>query len=98
MDLLTADNLHMEIDFDPSKSETNFRDRGFGFDFAARIFLGEVSTSLNRVQDGEQRMKAIGVIDGALYAVIYTDRGDVRRIISARPASRKERREWQASE
>ena len=47
---------------------------------------------------GEPRMKAVGEIEGELYTVIFVDRGDVRRIISARPASRRERREWLRSE
>ncbi|MGI4797204.1 MAG: hypothetical protein ACRYG8_24755 [Janthinobacterium lividum] len=31
---------------------------------------------------------------GQLMAVVYTDRGEVRRIISARLASKRERAEW----
>jgi uncharacterized DUF497 family protein len=37
-------------------------------------------------------VKAIGVIDGREYVVIYTDRTDGRRIISFRDAKRQERR------
>ena len=39
-------------------------------------------------------MRAIGEIDGAVYVVIFFDDGEVRRIVSARPASRKEREQW----
>jgi uncharacterized DUF497 family protein len=43
------------------------------------------------------RVRAIGETkDGGVLAVIYTDRGDLRWIISARAASRKERQLWQA--
>jgi uncharacterized DUF497 family protein len=38
----------------------------------------------------------IGQVDANVLHVVYTDRGDVRWIISARPASRKERRQWAA--
>ena len=38
-------------------------------------------------------MRAVGEIEGELDIVIFVGRGDVRRIISARSASRTERRE-----
>ena len=46
---------------------------------------------------GEARVRAIGEADGLVLHVVFTDRGDVRRIISARLASRKERERWHAS-
>ena len=45
---------------------------------------------------GEIRIKAIGEADGIILAVIYTDRDDVRWIISARKANKKERALWLA--
>jgi uncharacterized DUF497 family protein len=88
----------MEIDFDPAKSERNRTERGFGFGFAARIFLGRISVSFARAQQGEVRMKAVGRIEDYCYAVIFFDDGDVRRIVSARRANRKETQQWLASE
>ena len=43
-------------------------------------------------------MKAIGDIEGVIYAVIFFDTNNMRRIVSARAASRKDRQEWLASE
>jgi uncharacterized protein len=40
-------------------------------------------------------MIAIGEVDNVVMVVVYTDRGEVRRIISARQASKKEREIWQ---
>jgi uncharacterized protein len=88
----------MEIDFDSRKSEQNRRERGFGFGFAARIFLGRVSISFARTEAGEPRMKAVGRIEAVCYAAIFVDDGNVRRIISARRANRKETKQWLASE
>ena len=45
---------------------------------------------------GEQRIIAVGEAAGNILVVVYTDRNNVRRIISARFASRKEREEWQS--
>jgi uncharacterized protein len=48
-----------------------------------------------RYDYGEERIKAIGEIDGRVYVVIYTDRPSVRWIISAWKASGKDVRAWQ---
>jgi uncharacterized protein len=87
----------MVFEWDEVKSRRNLSERGFGFEYAARIFLGPTLERLdNRREYGEVRIQAIGrVIDDILF-VVYTDRGDTRHIISARLASRKERRLWQS--
>jgi len=66
-----------------------------GFDFAALVFAsGVVEWPDDRHDYGEARFRAVGMADAILLHVVYTDRGAVRRIISARPASRKERMLW----
>lgn len=90
----------MEFEWDPAKSEANIQQRGFAFAFASRVF--EVFASERedlRADYGERRIIAIGEIDGALFTVVYTDRlrndaSPVRRIISARVSTRKERRQY----
>jgi uncharacterized DUF497 family protein len=87
----------MEFEWDEDKHHRNYRDRGFGFDFAALIFAGPVVEKRDtRKEYGELRMLALSEADGIVFAVIYTDREDVPRIISARRASKKERAEWQS--
>jgi len=87
----------MNFDWHDAKHERNLRERGFGFDFAALIFVGRVLTRIDDRRDyGEIRIKAIGEVDGIVLAVIYTDREDVRWIISARKANKKERELWLA--
>lgn len=83
--------------WDDEKHERCVRERGFGFDLAALIFDGDtVETADERRLYGEIRIKAIGEAAGFILVVIYTDRGDTRRIISARQANRKERQQWLA--
>jgi len=80
------------FEWDDGKSERNRRERGFGFDVAARIFAGDIlEREDKRHQYGERRILAIGAEEGQIYAVVYTWRDRRRRIISARPANRKER-------
>jgi uncharacterized DUF497 family protein len=89
----------LEYDFDPSKSDRNERERGFGFAFASLVFERRaVEVADTRFAYGEPRTRAIGEIDGVIYAVVYTDRDGVRRIISARIANRRERELWHSSE
>lgn len=86
----------MVFEWDDTKSQRTFHERGFGFDHAARIFMG---ATLERGDDrrnyGERRIQALGRADSDILFVVYTDRGDIRHIISARRANRKERRLWQ---
>lgn len=83
--------------WDEAKSRRTLSERGFGFDYAARIFLGPTLERQDRRRDyGEVRTQAIGETGGDVLFVVYTDRGEVRHIISARLANRKERRSWQS--
>ena len=50
----------------------------------------------NRRDYGEVRVQAIGIAGGDILSVIYSDRGELRRIISARLANKKERKLWQS--
>ena len=88
----------MRFDWDPAKNGRNQQERGFGFDLAALIFKGEtIEWPDDRRDYGEMRVRAIGEVDGVVLHVVFTDRGDVRRVISARLADRKERDRWHAS-
>ncbi len=92
----------MRVGFDDGKSERNERERGFGFLFAARVFLGDTIERLDsRKEYGEDRIIAIGRIEQDVLTVVYTWRLDddgepMRWIISARLASRAERRKYGA--
>ena len=84
----------MEFEWDEAKNETNIRKHGIGFDTAKRIFERPVTTAPDDRRDyGEDRDISIGRLgSGALIVVAHTERHGRIRLISARPASRKERR------
>jgi uncharacterized DUF497 family protein len=85
----------MLFEWDEAKSERTLRERGFGFDYAARIFADLTLERRDERRDyGEVRMEAIGRVGDDILFVVYTDRADVRRIISAPRANRKERKLW----
>lgn len=81
----------MEFEWDEAKSQHNFEERGFDFAYAAGIFDNLVLEATDSRRDyGEERIIALGSVGTNILVVVYTDRGDVHRIISARPANRKE--------
>ena len=84
----------MEVEWDETKNQTNIRKHGIGFATAQRIFEGTVATSPDHRRDyGEDRHISIGRVEAeALIVVTHTERRGRIRLISARPASRKERR------
>ena len=56
----------MIFDWNLAKSAKNEAERGFGFDFAARIFLGRVLVAPSYPgSDGEARFLALGEIEGS---------------------------------
>jgi uncharacterized DUF497 family protein len=90
----------LKLDWDPEKDALNQTKHGIGFVSASRVFIDphRIVSDSTRPEFGEVRMKAIGMVDDRLIAVIYTDRGSIRRLISARRARHNERREYRESE
>ena len=83
------------VEWDDDKADTNYKKHGIRFRVAARIFLDE-----NRIDyydelhsDNEDRWKVIGKVKDIL-AVIYTERREKLRIISARYATKEEEEEY----
>lgn len=86
----------MEITFDPQKSERNLRERGLGFEMAADFDLISATFNVDTRKDyGEVRTRALGFIGDTLYALVFTMRGSVLRVISLRRANRKERNRYE---
>ena len=82
------------FEWDDAKTAINLAKHGVPFDYAARVFLDEavVDFDASREADGEARRKAIGQIEGRIFTVVYAQRGDAIRIISARCANAMERK------
>lgn len=90
---LEVENLIIEWDDD--KAEINYKKHKIYFEDAARVFLDD-----NRIDyfdelhsDDEERWKVIGLVKNVL-AVIYTERSERLRIISARKANNREEAEY----
>ncbi len=83
----------MEFEWDESKNQQKHR---ISFEEAKEIFSGVVFTSISDKLDyGEIREVSIGTIQNiAIITVIYTERSEKIRIISARKATSKERTKY----
>ena len=89
----------MVFEWDERKNNSNHRKHGISFEDASRVFddPGMILFS-ERVQNGEERWQAIGIVQGTTLMLVVAhayhedEDGDVVRIISARRALRWERR------
>ena len=88
----------MIFEWDEAKSRRNLADRRLPFDAAVAMFDGPILETIDsRCDYGEIRMKVLGAVRGVCLVCVYTDRGEVRRIISLRLANRKERDDYRAA-
>lgn len=85
----------MRYTWDNDKNRRNLERHGIAFEDAKRIFDGQtLEREDDRFDYGETRVYAIGLVNGLEITVIYTDRNDERRIISAWRAEPHERRAY----
>ncbi len=81
------------FEWDEAKAEANLSKHGIGFPDAARVFddVRRLEWLDDRMDYGEERFITIGVVDDREIVVAYTMRGENRRLITARRATRRER-------
>ena len=90
----------MQFEWDDEKEKINIIKHGIDFTTAARVFKDENRLELydEAHSDFEDRYITIGLIDEIAYLVmvVYTEREEAIRLISARKATQKERRMYYA--
>lgn len=86
----------MKFEWDENKNQSNLQKHEISFEEAKEIFSGIYKRVLSPVESGEQRYLCIGVIKidtiDVVITVVAIFKKNIIRIISARPASRQERR------
>jgi uncharacterized DUF497 family protein len=90
------EDLELEFEWDELKARRNFDKHGVLFREAAEVFLDPFQQWLEASRNEEHRDAIIGYSRAKrLLLVVYVER-DVRiRLISARPATRQERRRYE---
>ncbi len=87
----------MEFEWDQKKSDACFAERGFDLAYALHAFLDPKRKVRqdNRWDYGEDRYQMVGAVAHRVFVVVYTVRGNVIRIISARKANQREVRDYE---
>ena len=81
----------MQIEFDSIKRNQTLTERGLDFARALDVFAGRQYTAEDlRFAYGERRFITVGLLDERMVLVVWTPRGEARRIISMRNANERE--------
>ena len=88
----------MRFQYDPDKAAANLEKHGVSFADAEGVFQDPLAVTVEDPDaEGEQRLVAVGLGSaGELLVVVYTERRDGCRLISARRATRKERKQYES--
>ena len=85
----------MDAEWDPAKARANLRKHGIRFADAVTALEDARAISVRGEWEDEERWITIGMDSLArLLVVVYTWRGEQIRLISARPATRREARQY----
>ena len=84
-------NKYTQIELDNDKRDKTLAERGLDFARAGEVFaVANVTNEDARASYGEQRFVTGGWLDGRTVVLVWTPRGEVRRIISMRKANERE--------
>jgi len=85
------------IEWDDDKNEINKQEHDLGFEIAQYVFADPERLERLDISDlnvsAEERWQTLGKVGPVLF-VVYTERGENKRIITARPADKSERRSY----
>jgi uncharacterized protein len=90
--------MGLRFEWDPRKADSNLKKHGITFQEATTVFADALSITIADPDhsEGEARFLDLGLSHRhRLVVVSYTERGKVIRIISARRASRSERKTYE---
>ena len=86
----------MDFEWDQRKAASNLKRHGVNFADAATIFEDDRALTIEDDRHDEDRFITLGTgALGQLLVVVYAFRGDRIRIISARKATARERRQYE---
>ena len=85
--------LDLVFEWDEEKERDNLKAHGLPFEVATRVFFDyfQMERRDDDSSEGEERWQTMGLYKDVLF-VVYTERGDAIRIMSARVAEPFERR------
>jgi uncharacterized DUF497 family protein len=90
--------MGLEFEWDDDKAKSNRKKHGVSFEEASTVFGDPLSRTIHDpVHSGEEdRFVTLGESErGRVLVVVFTDRDDRIRIISARVATKRERNDYE---
>jgi uncharacterized DUF497 family protein len=83
--------------WDEAKRESNLKKHGLDFKDAYLVYENPDKCTYESSRGDEDRLMdiAFAVVKGRLLTLVYVERGDEVRVISFRPASREERKQYE---
>ncbi len=91
------EGMELIFEWDEGKRQRNLVKHGLDFLRASQIFDGRPILSVPALNSAEVRFLSVGELEGRIVAVVWMRRGEVIRLISARPARLSERRVYYAA-
>jgi len=89
------------FEWEPQKAKSNLKKHGVSFEEASTAFQDTLSLTIDDPLHSidEERVVLIGMSNkNRLLVVVHTERGDNIRIISARKATKEERKNYESNE
>ena len=90
----------MRIEFDPDKDEANIIKHGVSLVFGAAVWADPMFLVIPtiRVEDGERRFRAIGMVGARLWTAVHVYRDGATRMISVRKSNDGEQRTYHSAQ
>jgi uncharacterized protein len=86
----------MRYQWDKDKAATNLSKHGIDFADAVSVFSDDLAITTQDERFDEERFITIGMdVFGQVLVLVYTFRGNQIRVISARKATRRERKQYE---
>jgi uncharacterized DUF497 family protein len=88
--------MAIRFEWNPAKAQANRQSHRVTFEQAVKAFADKFAVEWidDSVDYGEERLNLLGMSDGVLLHVTYTERDERIRIISARRANRHEQQDY----
>jgi uncharacterized DUF497 family protein len=87
----------VDVIWDPEKARLNLKKHGVRFSDAETVLYDPNALTREDIEsEGEQRFVTVGMDSGGrILVVVYTYHGEDIRLISARPATKRERMQYE---
>jgi len=89
----------MDIEFDTDKDDANREKHGVSLAFGALVFSDPAYIVIPSIRpvDGEDRYKAVGIVEGKFWTAVHVYRGEAIRFLSVRRSNAGEERNYRGA-